>query len=71
MGSVLHLESHRSRLDKIKDSFLDASWEYIACTQWATHTDCPYMCVFESGLERTDFWICYQLVTCNGHRNML
>lgn len=59
MGSVLHLWPHHSRLDNIKDLFLDASWEYIACTQWATHRLPVPVCVFESGLERTDFWICY------------
>lgn len=58
MGSVLHLWPQHSRLDNVKDLFLDASWEYIACTQWATHRfprTCA--CVSESGLGRTDFWI--------------
>lgn len=60
-GGGLHLWPKQRRLDKVKDSFLEASWEYIACTQWATHR-LPVLCVFESGLERTDFWICYQLI---------
>lgn len=53
------------RLDKVKD----ASWEYIACTQWAARTQAASaVCGCQSGLERTGFWICCLYI---GHQNML